>query len=193
MTDTCIFNLRFVKNSSLKAIAHWVRNFGMRFSIFFIFLIHSYQNACNGCENAENRTWSELFLTDESFRGSKRDWHNVRSYLFFNVRKCRTQCAETFSVQWPWIPSKWKVAFHLKTSSLWQQIHLSGNIHLREFTHSWHIKHANSNVVSSLILIIFFKRVWQSMSVLKLSCHSVRPQLGWMEQISQLRLTFWVL
>ncbi len=111
MTDTCIFNLRFVKNSSLKAIAHWVRNFGMRFSIFFIFLIHSYQNACNGCENAENRTWSELFLTDESFRGSKRDWHNVRSYLFFNVRKCRTQCAETFSVQWPWIPSKWKVAF----------------------------------------------------------------------------------
>ncbi len=27
----------------------------------------------------------------------KRDWHNVRSYLFFNVRKFRTQCAETFS------------------------------------------------------------------------------------------------
>ncbi len=25
----------------------------------------------------------------------KRDWHNVRSYLFFNVRKFRTQCAET--------------------------------------------------------------------------------------------------
>ncbi len=27
----------------------------------------------------------------------KRDCHNVRSYLFFNVRKFRTQCAETFS------------------------------------------------------------------------------------------------
>ncbi len=28
---------------------------------------------------------------------SKRDWHNVRSYLFFNVRKFRTRCAMTFS------------------------------------------------------------------------------------------------
>ncbi len=26
----------------------------------------------------------------------KRDWHNVRSYLFFNVRKFRTHCAKTF-------------------------------------------------------------------------------------------------
>ncbi len=28
----------------------------------------------------------------------KRDWHNERSYLFFNVWKFRTQCAETFTV-----------------------------------------------------------------------------------------------
>ncbi len=26
----------------------------------------------------------------------KHDWHNVRSYLFFNVQKFRTPCAETF-------------------------------------------------------------------------------------------------
>ncbi len=26
---------------------------------------------------------------------SKRDWHNMRSYLFFNMQKFRTQCAET--------------------------------------------------------------------------------------------------
>ncbi len=30
----------------------------------------SYQNACYRCENAENRTWSEFFMTDESFGGS---------------------------------------------------------------------------------------------------------------------------
>ncbi len=28
----------------------------------------------------------------------KRDWHNVRSYLFFNVRNFRTQCAMTFNI-----------------------------------------------------------------------------------------------
>ncbi len=40
-----------------------------------------------------------LFLTDESSEAvCKPDWHNVRSYLFFNVRKFRTPCAETFSV-----------------------------------------------------------------------------------------------
>ncbi len=36
--------------SNLKAIAHWVRNVRMRFSVF---LILSYQNACNWCENAK--------------------------------------------------------------------------------------------------------------------------------------------
>ncbi len=28
----------------------------------------------------------------------KRDWHNMRSYLFFNVRKFRTQCAMAFTL-----------------------------------------------------------------------------------------------
>ncbi len=30
----------------------------------------------------------------------KRDWHNVRSYLFFNVQKFHTQCAETFTLKY---------------------------------------------------------------------------------------------
>ncbi len=29
-----------------------------------------YQNACYGCENAENQTWSPFFMTDESVGGS---------------------------------------------------------------------------------------------------------------------------
>ncbi len=37
-----------------------------------------------------------LFMTDESFEAVwRRDWHNVRSYLFFNKWKFGT------SVQWP--------------------------------------------------------------------------------------------
>ncbi len=36
----------------------------------------------------ENRTRSNLFMTDERFRGvCKCDWHNVMSYLFFNKGK----------------------------------------------------------------------------------------------------------
>ncbi len=37
-------------------------NFGAQFSknlLFFVFVILSYQNACNGCENAGNRKWSD--------------------------------------------------------------------------------------------------------------------------------------
>ncbi len=64
---------------TIKAIAHWVGNFCMRFSVFFIFLILSYQNACNGCENAENRTWSEFF---------------------FDRRKFRRQCANVIDTTW---------------------------------------------------------------------------------------------
>ncbi len=100
---------------------------------FFVFLILSYQNACYGCENAENRTRSEFF-----YSVCKRDWHNVRSYLFliktcaffhfflflipsyqnacygcenaenrtwseffYDRRKFRTQCAITLSVERP--------------------------------------------------------------------------------------------
>ncbi len=67
--------------------------------LFFVFLILSYQNACYGCENAENRTWSEFFLwrTKVSEAVCKCDWHNVRSNLFFNVWKFRTRCAMTLS------------------------------------------------------------------------------------------------
>ncbi len=55
--------------TSLKLIAHWVRNVHVRFSVFFfIFLFLSYQNACYGCENSENRTWSEFFSDGRKFR-----------------------------------------------------------------------------------------------------------------------------
>ncbi len=51
---------------------------------FFVFLILSYQNACNECENAEN-------LTDESFGGSVQTWLTQREVVFiFNVRKFLT-------------------------------------------------------------------------------------------------------
>ncbi len=93
---------RCTKNSTawgaVKAIAHWVRNFRMHFSVFFfVFLILSYQNAWNRCENAENRTWSNFFFwwTKVSEAVCKRDWHNMRSYLFFNVRKFRTEISDS--------------------------------------------------------------------------------------------------
>ncbi len=35
---------------------------------FFIFVILSYQNKCNGCENAENRSWSEFLYDGRIFR-----------------------------------------------------------------------------------------------------------------------------
>ncbi len=46
-------------------------------AFFFVFPILSYQHACYRCENAENRTCSEFFMTDKSFGGSvcKHDWH----------------------------------------------------------------------------------------------------------------------
>ncbi len=44
--------------------------FSRAFFRFFVFLILSYQNACYGCENAENRNWSYFFMTNESFGGS---------------------------------------------------------------------------------------------------------------------------
>ncbi len=70
--------------ATLKVLAHWVWSFLM---YFFIFVILSHQNACYGCENAENRNWSKFFLWRMKVMEAlcKRDWHNVRLYLFFNV------------------------------------------------------------------------------------------------------------
>ncbi len=39
-----------------------------------------------------------LWRTKVSEAVCKRDWHNMRSYLFFNVRKFQTQCAMTLTV-----------------------------------------------------------------------------------------------
>ncbi len=62
-----------------------------------VFVMLSYQNAFHGCENAENRTWIPFFLwrTKVSEAVCKHDWHNVRSYLFFNMRKFRTRISDS--------------------------------------------------------------------------------------------------
>ncbi len=39
-----------------------------------------------------------LWRTKVSEAVCKRDWHNVRSYLFFNVQKFWTQCAMAFTL-----------------------------------------------------------------------------------------------
>ncbi len=88
----------------------------MCFFSFFVIPILYYQNACYGCEKAENQTWSNFFFTDESF-GGKRDFHNVRSYLFFNVWKfwatiLDSLCNDLKSwwraiVMWLWTPSRY--------------------------------------------------------------------------------------
>ncbi len=49
------------------------------FTCLFRLPIPSYQNACAGCENAENRTWFEFFLTSEIFGGSVQ----TRGHIFF--------------------------------------------------------------------------------------------------------------
>ncbi len=59
------------------------------------------QNASYGCEKCRksNPIWIFLWRTKVSEAVCKRDWHNMRSYLFFNVQKFRTQCAMAFSEQ----------------------------------------------------------------------------------------------
>ncbi len=81
-----------------KVLAHWVRNFHIRF--FVVFVILSYQNACYGCENAENRTRSEFFYDGRKFR---RQCGNVIDTMWARIyflkcenfgQKCPTvQCA----------------------------------------------------------------------------------------------------
>ncbi len=65
--------------SCFKVLAHRVLvSFRMCFFGLFIFVILSNQNACYGCENAENRALSGKV----SEAVCKCDWLNVRSYFF---------------------------------------------------------------------------------------------------------------
>ncbi len=78
---------------------HTVWNFRMRFSIFsyspsFPIKMHATDAKTQKIEPDPKFFWR----TKVSEAVCKRDWHNVRSYLFFYVRKFRTQCAETFIV-----------------------------------------------------------------------------------------------
>ncbi len=50
---------------------------------FFVFLILSYQNACYGCENAENRTWSDFFLWRTKFRRQCVDVIDTWGWIYF--------------------------------------------------------------------------------------------------------------
>ncbi len=84
----------------LKVLARWVRNFPVRFFIFcfFVFVILSYQNACYGCENAENRTWSEFSYDGRKFRRQCVNVIDTWGCIYFLTcekfgRKFRTQCA----------------------------------------------------------------------------------------------------
>ncbi len=51
----------------------------------------------------------------------KRDWHNVMSYLFFNVRKFRTQCAETLSLLFQLCFSAF-LSHGYRTRGLWKRL-----------------------------------------------------------------------
>ncbi len=65
--------------------------------VFFLFVILSYQNVCYKWENSENRTISDFFFCQVKVLKvvCKRDWHNVRSYLFLMSEKFWLR------VQWP--------------------------------------------------------------------------------------------
>ncbi len=67
--------------------------FSHSFFRFFVFPILSYQNACNGYENAENLFF---FFDGRKFRRQCANViDNVRSYLFFNVRKFWTKISDS--------------------------------------------------------------------------------------------------
>ncbi len=89
------------KSWRLKAIAHWVWNFRVRFPFFFVFLILPYQNACYGCENAESRTWSEFFYDLRTF------WRQCVNVIDTTWGRIHFLTCENFgrkfrlSVQWP--------------------------------------------------------------------------------------------
>ncbi len=53
------------------------------------------QNACYGCEKQLEP--DPIFWGDRKISEAvcKRDWHNVRSYLFFNVRTFRTKISDS--------------------------------------------------------------------------------------------------
>ncbi len=74
-------------NEGLKVFAHGVHRCCVSFK-FFVFVILSNQNACNGCENAENRTWSEFFHNEQKF--PRQCVNVIEVYLFFNVWKILT-------------------------------------------------------------------------------------------------------
>ncbi len=80
---------------TVKAIAHWVQNCHFRFfsySSFFPIKMKATDAKTQKIEHDPNALWR----TKVSAAVCKRDCHNVRSYLFFNMRKVSvTQCAET--------------------------------------------------------------------------------------------------
>ncbi len=88
--------IKWTKYRVLKAIAHRVRNFRMHFSVFsyspsFPIKMHATDAKTQKIEPDPNFFWR----TKVSEAVSKRVWHNVRSYLFFNVREFWTKISDS--------------------------------------------------------------------------------------------------
>ncbi len=86
----------FIKPLRIKVIAHWVWNFRMRFSVFsyspsFPIKMHATDAETQKIEPDPNIFWR----TKVSEAVCKRDWHNVRSYLFFNMRKFQMKISDS--------------------------------------------------------------------------------------------------
>ncbi len=107
-----VWNVLYGMNKGI-VLAHRVRNFRMHFYFyFFIFVILSYIKMLPTDAKTQKIKPDQIFFfwrMKVSEAVCKRDWLNVRSYLFFNVWKFRTQCAMTLTryihhvatVTWP--------------------------------------------------------------------------------------------
>ncbi len=89
----CVVN----KYLSIKAIAlHESRNFRMCFSVF-VFLVMFLSTFLPRMQKHRKSNLIRMFFwrTKVSEAVSKRDWHNMRSYLFFNMQKFRMEISDS--------------------------------------------------------------------------------------------------
>ncbi len=74
-------------------------NFPMRFSIFFFRIRHPFLSKCllrmRKCRKSNLIHFFFFFMMKVSEAVCKHDWHNMMSYLFFNVRKVRTKISDS--------------------------------------------------------------------------------------------------
>ncbi len=124
-TNFCELSLQGSIYSDLCCETKWMNltiailDFGVRF-YGGSELSNTSQNACHGCEKRKKSNPIRIFLWRMKISEAvcKRDWHNVRSYLFFNVQKIWTQCAMAFSHYFCWCIRYILYRLYIK-SSLW--------------------------------------------------------------------------